>query len=135
MDIFQMDAEFYLVKDSEKIALTTEEMIALEDPNGYNLLIELYNTEGEFLADMVITPDMFSSELIEDTVEDIGQAEEVIKKQEPLKVKPQKTIKTIKGGKLPNTSGNYTEGILAGLALITVGVGGFLFRKRKVKYS
>ncbi|GLB60838.1 processed acidic surface protein [Cytobacillus sp. NCCP-133] len=133
MDLFQLDAEFYLVNNSgEKIHLTTEEMMILEETNGYDLLIELYSTQGEFLADMIITADMFSSELIEDTVSDLNQAETVINKQEPAKAMPApKSIKTVKGGKLPNTSGNYAEGILAGMSLIALGA--FIIRKRKVK--
>jgi processed acidic surface protein len=132
MDLFQLDAEFYLIKGNEKVHLTTEEMMVLEETNGFDLLIELFNTQGEFLADLVITADMFSSELIEDTVGDLNQAETVIKKQEPAKAKPApKGVKTVKGGKLPNTAGNYAEGILAGMGLIVLGA--FIIRKRKVK--
>ncbi|EIJ80635.1 hypothetical protein PB1_09752 [Bacillus methanolicus PB1] len=123
MDLFQMDAEFFLVKGDDRIALSTEEMMLLEDTKGYDLLIELYSTKGDFLADILITADMFSSELLEDTVSDMNQAEEIIKKQEPIKVKSQKTqknhktIKTIKGGKLPNTAGNYSDWLLSQQAL------------------
>lgn len=132
MNLFQLDAEFYLVKDGEKIHLTTAEMIALEDTKGYDLLIELYNAQGQFLADMIITAEMFSSELIEDTVTDLNQAETVIKKQEPVKVKQaSKHVKTVKGGKLPNTAGNYFEGVLAGIGLLLIGIA--ILLRRKVK--
>lgn len=132
MNLFQLDAEFYLFKDGEKIHLTTAEMIALEDTKGYDLLIELYNTQGQFLADMIITAEMFSSELIEDTVTDLNQAETVIKKQDPDKVKQvSKHVKTVKGGKLPNTAGNYFEGVLAGIGLLLIGIA--ILLRRKVK--
>ncbi|WP_282171448.1 processed acidic surface protein [Cytobacillus firmus] len=132
MDLFQLDAEFYLVKDGEKVHLTTAEMVALEDTKGYDLLIELYNTQGQFLADMIITAEMFSSELIEDTVTDLNQAETVIKKQDPDKVKQvSKHVKTVKGGKLPNTAGNYFEGVLAGIGLLLIGIA--ILLRRKVK--
>ncbi|KAF0823280.1 processed acidic surface protein [Cytobacillus firmus] len=132
MNLFQLDAEFYLLKNGDKIHLTTAEMVALEDTNGYDLLIELYNTQGQFLADMIITADMFSSELIEDTVTDLNQAETVIKKQDPDKVKQvSKHIKTVKGGKLPNTAGNYFEGVLAGIGLLLIGIA--ILLRRKVK--
>ncbi|MEK3854782.1 processed acidic surface protein [Cytobacillus sp. FSL H8-0458] len=132
MNLFQLDAEFYLVKNGDKIHLTTAEMVALEDTNGYDLLIELYNTQGQFLADMIITSDMFSSELIEDTVTDLNQAETVIKKQDPDKVKQvSKHVKTVKGGKLPNTAGNYFEGVLAGIGLLLIGIA--ILLRRKVK--
>ncbi|MGN7176916.1 peptidase [Paenibacillus sp. FSL R5-0490] len=132
MNLFQLDAEFYLVKDGEKVHLTTAEMVALEDTKDYDLLIELYNTQGQFLADMIITAEMFSSELIEDTVTDLNQAETVIKKQDPDKVKQvSKHVKTVKGGKLPNTAGNYSEGVLAGIGLLLIGMG--ILLRRKVK--
>ncbi|MFY2155451.1 processed acidic surface protein [Cytobacillus firmus] len=132
MNLFQLDAEFYLVKDGEKVHLTTAKMVALEDTKGYDLLIELYNTQGQFLADMIITAEMFSSELIEDTVTDLNQAETVIKKQDPDKVKQvSKHIKTVKGGKLPNTAGNYFEGVLAGIGLLLIGIA--ILLRRKVK--
>lgn len=139
MDLFQMDAKFFLVKGNDRIALSTDELMKLEDTKGRDLLIELYNTKGDFLADILITANMFSSELLKDTASDLNQAEEIIKKQEPLiektlkTHKSHKTIKTIKGGKLPNTAGNYVEGILAGLALIASGA--LMFRKRNVKLS
>lgn len=132
MNLFQLDAEFYLFKDGEKIHLTTAEMIALEDTNGCDMLIELYNTQGQFLADMIITAEMFSSELIEDTVTDLDQAETVIKKQDPGKVKQaSKPVKTVKGGKLPNTAGNYFEGVIAGIGLLLIGIA--ILLRRKVK--
>ncbi|MFD5852020.1 processed acidic surface protein [Cytobacillus pseudoceanisediminis] len=132
MNLFQLDAEFYLVKDGEKTHLTTAEMVALEETKGHDLLIELYNTQGQFLADMIITAEMFSSELIEDTVTDLNQAETVIKKQGPAKVKPvSKHPKTVKGGKLPNTAGNYIEGVLAGIGLTLLGMA--ILHRRKVR--
>jgi processed acidic surface protein len=132
MNLFQLDAEFYLVKDGEKTHLSTAEMVALEETKGHDLLIELYNTQGQFLADMIITAEMFSSELIEDTVTDLNQAETVIKKQGPAKVKPvSKHPKTVKGGKLPNTAGNYIEGVLAGIGLILIGMA--ILHRRKVR--
>ena len=132
MNLFQLDAEFYLVKDGEKTHLTTAEMVALEETDGHDLLIELYNTQGQFLADIIITAEMFSSDLIEDTVTDLNQAETVIKKQDPVKVKPiPKHPKTVKGGKLPNTAGSYIEGVLAGIGLILIGLA--ILHRRKVK--
>lgn len=132
MNLFQLDAEFYLVKDGKKTHLSTAEMVALEETKGHDLLIELYNTQGQFLADMIITAEMFSSELIEDTVTDLNQAETVIKKQGPAKVKPvSKHPKTVKGGKLPNTAGNYIEGVLAGIGLTLIGMA--ILHRRKVR--
>jgi processed acidic surface protein len=132
MNLFQLDAEFYLVKGSEKIHLTTAEMVALDNTNGYYLLIELYNTQGQFLADMIITAEMFSSDLIEDTVTDLNQAETVIKKKTPDKVKQVSNhTKTVKGGKLPNTAGDYFERALAGMGLVLIGMA--LLLRRKVK--
>ncbi|GHH99644.1 processed acidic surface protein [Neobacillus kokaensis] len=125
LDIFQMDAKYFLVKGDKKTEISLTQLLKIKDPNGSNLLIELYDKNGKFLADILITPDLFGSDLIEDTVKDIKKVEKVVKN--PQKEKP----RTIKGGKLPNTAGNYSEGILAGLTLIGIGV--IFFRKRKVK--
>jgi processed acidic surface protein len=125
LGMLQLDAKYYLVKGNQKTEISISQLIKMKDPDGANLLIQLYNKKGEFLADLLFTADLFGSEIIDETTENIKQVEKVIKN--PLLTKP----RTVKGGKLPNTAGNYSEGILLGLIL--VGAGTFLFRKRTVK--
>ena len=69
-------------------------------------LSKLYNYNGDFLADMMISANLFGSELITDTINKVEKVEKSITK--PVK-------KTIKGGKLPNTAGHYVDNILGGL--------------------
>jgi len=130
MDLFELDAKYYLVKGNEKIALSEQEALTLENANGYDLLIELYNLEGVFLADIVLTNDLFGSDLI-DKVEDKLEVVKTVPKEAASTESD--VVKTVKGGKLPNTAGNYAEGLLAGLTLIIIGA--FWFRKRTVKHS
>jgi processed acidic surface protein len=125
LGMLQLDAKYYLVKGNQKTEISISQLIKMKDPDGADLLIELYNKKGEFLADLLFTADLFGSEIIDETAENIKQVEKVIKN--PLLKKP----RTIKGGKLPNTAGNYSEGILLGFIVIIVGT--FLFRKRTVK--
>ena len=125
LDILQLKASYYLVKDSEKKAITLNELLVLETTNGADLLIELYNTQGEFLADLVITAENFGSDLIDEEIVKVTQPI-----TQPVKNPPKKVERTIKGGKMPNTAGNYAEGILAGLLLIGAGTGLLIRRKR-----
>ncbi|MCM3585208.1 processed acidic surface protein [Mesobacillus maritimus] len=130
MNLFELDAKYYLVKGNEKIALSEQEALTLENANGYDLLIELYNLEGVFLADIVLTNDLFGSDLI-DKVEDKLEVVKTVPKEAASTESD--VVKTVKGGKLPNTAGNYAEGLLAGLAMIIIGA--IWFRKRTVKHS
>ncbi|WP_174729003.1 processed acidic surface protein [Mesobacillus harenae] len=115
--VFELNAEFYLVKGGTKTALSDAELAKLQSTNGADMLIELYNLEGTFLADVILTADLFGSDLIEDIT------------TQPVKVVDKvKNPKTVKGGKLPNTAGNYTEGALLGFGLLLAGA--FMFRKR-----
>ena len=127
LDIFQMKAQYYLIKNGEKTPLSLNELLVLETTNGADLLIELYSKSGEFLADVILTAELFGSDLIEEV--------KVIAKPitnpiaNPEKAPAKKVKKTVKGGKLPNTAGNYAEGILFGLVL--VGAGSMILIRRK----
>ncbi|MBT2758333.1 processed acidic surface protein [Mesobacillus foraminis] len=134
LTILQLDAKFYLTKDGNKTPLSDRELIELESTDGADLLIELYNLQGVFLADMIITAEMFGSEIIEEVKD---EAEKVISQpvlpKKPAKPVQQKTPKTVKGAKMPNTAGNYAEGALLGLGFILGGL--ILIRRRYVKPS
>ncbi|WP_404329961.1 processed acidic surface protein [Mesobacillus maritimus] len=129
MNLFGFEAKYYLVKRDDRIALSEQEALTLENTNGYDLLIELYNLDGDFLADIILTADLFGSELIDK----IGDKLDVVKTAPKEAAVSNEVVKTVNGGKLPNTAGNYTEGLLAGLALMLIGA--FWFRKRTVKQS
>ncbi|QQZ10558.1 processed acidic surface protein [Heyndrickxia vini] len=118
LGIFELNTKFYLVKGSDKKPISLNELAQLTSTNGYNLLIEIYDNNNKLLADLILTPDMFGSEIIKDTAEKVNKVEKVITK--PMK-------KTIKGGKLPNTAGHYGDYLLGGLILMAIGI--FMFRR------
>jgi processed acidic surface protein len=134
LDLFQLETKYYLVKDGEKQTVSFETLMTMDTTKGYDLLIELYNKQGGFLADILLTADMFGSELIKETGKDIKQAEEIVTKNQgvsegPKAVKP--PVKTVKGGKLPKTASVYAGNAIAGFSLVLVGF--VMFRRLKAK--
>lgn len=137
--LFQVDTQYYLIADNEKQAITLDTLLTLDTTNGFDLLIEVYNQQGKFLADILLTAELFDSEIIVDTGEDLKEVEEVVSEapaKTPAKPKIHENTKkpvvssTVKGGKLPKTGGDYMANTLAGLALILIGI--VLFRRFKV---
>jgi len=122
-NIVELKPKFYLVKDGKKKPVTMKELVKMKDAQGYGLLIELYNKEGKFLADVLFPADMLNSELIDETVKDVKKIETAVKSTK------EKQPRTIKGGKLPNTAGHYMDWVLVGSLMILVGA--IFYRKRK----
>ncbi|WP_175987247.1 processed acidic surface protein [Bacillus sp. Marseille-Q1617] len=129
LQLFELETSYYLVKDDEKQAVSFETLMTMDTTNGYNLLMELYNKQGNFLADLLLTADMFGSELIQETGKDMKQAEEIVTAATPSGSEP--LVKTVKGGKLPKTASDYVGNTFVGLAFVLVGA--FLFRRFRVK--
>ncbi|KHF38707.1 processed acidic surface protein [Halalkalibacter okhensis] len=142
LDLLEIDVKYYLVKDDEKKPVSLATLMTMTTTDGYGLLIELYNRQGEFLADLLFTADMLGSEIIVETGKDLKKTEEVIvkqtekksekkaeKKPAPAEKKPVK--KTERGAKLPKTASNSIVNAASGLA---VAVAGFaLYRRFRVK--
>lgn len=114
-DIFQIQIKFALVKDGVKTDISIDSLMKMTTTDGYNLLIEIYNVNGDFLLDVLFTADMFGSEVIAETGKDIKKAEEIITKNKVV-------AKTVKGGKLPNTDSNYIDKALIGFGFIIIGL-------------
>lgn len=132
MNLFQIDAKYYLTNGQEKQPLTLGALMTLETTNGYDLLIEIYNKQGSFLADILLTAEMFGSEIITETGKDLAVVKEVVAapKKETKTVKKDTTaVKTVKGGKLPKTASGYVSNALIGLAFVLIGL--VLFRRMK----
>ena len=127
LNIVQIDAKYYLVKGDSKQPVTLNKLMYMETTNGADLLIELYNHQGEFLADMIFTAEDFGSDLIKEKVDKITKPLVQAEKKKPVK----KVTKTEHGGRLPNTAGSYAEGILLGTALAGLGTGMLIYRRRK----
>jgi processed acidic surface protein len=140
LSIFHLDAKFALVQGGNERPLSLTDLINLEELKNASLKISLYTTDGKFLADMVITGDMFNSDIITDTGKEVEKSAEAVakpaqaqkpaveKKQEPVKKQTNGAVqKTDKGGKLPETASNYVTNTLIGLVLVAAGF--VLFRK------
>ncbi|MGI8385674.1 processed acidic surface protein [Robertmurraya sp. P23] len=130
-NIFQIQTKYYLVKDGVKTDISMESLMKMTSSEGYDLLIEIYSTNGDFLLDVLFTADMLGSEVIAETGKDIQKAEEIITNNKTVAAKT--VAKTVKGGKLPNTDSNYVDNTLIGFGFVLVGA--FLFlrhRKREM---
>ncbi|GAB1801898.1 processed acidic surface protein [Priestia megaterium] len=140
LSIFHLDAKFLLVQGGNERPLSLTDLINLEELKNASLKISLYTTDGKFLADMVITGDMFNSDIITDTGKEVEKSAEAVAKpaqaqkpavektQEPVKKQTNGAVqKTVKGGKLPETASNYVTNTLIGLVLVAAGF--VLFRK------
>lgn len=141
--IFQLDVSFYLADGEEKETVSISSLMAMKTSEGYDLLIELRNNEGDFLADLLFTGDMFGADLIKDTGEDLQKVEQVIQGgggtnlKEPVKPEPvqpdlieeRPVQQTEHGVKLPKTASFSFEKIGSGLLMLFIGF--FLYRRLK----
>ncbi|WP_279588092.1 processed acidic surface protein [Thalassobacillus devorans] len=130
LDLFEMEAKFFLVTSGEEKAVTLADLLQMTDAEGYDLRVELYNFQGEFLADFILTGNMFGSDLLKETAKDLPAVEQAaeskstadkpaVKKQENA---AESVVKTVKGGKLPDTDGGYLTNMLIGLSVMGFGV-------------
>lgn len=116
MKILKLDGDIYLLdKDGNKTSISYKELIFMDDLKGYSVLVELYSAvDGEFLADFILTADMFDSEIITDTGKEI--------KETPVAAKPQKPAKTVNGAKLPKTAGYHADYMILGAGMLALGL-------------
>ncbi|GGB54241.1 processed acidic surface protein [Fictibacillus barbaricus] len=126
--LLQIETKYYLVVDGQKQPLSMEALMTMETTNGNDLIMEIYNINGELLADLRITAEMIGSEMIQETGKDIQEVEKIVKEM-PTSAKP--PVKTIKGGELPKTSTDYVENMIVGIGVVAAGF--FLFRRLRVK--
>ncbi|OKO88463.1 processed acidic surface protein [Geobacillus proteiniphilus] len=130
LSTFQLEAKFYLTKGGEKKPLSLSTLLTMESANGYDLLVEIYSTGGELLADFVVTEEMFASDIFDEIGEDLQQSGQAAKIEKVVKPAPPKPLKrTEAGAKLPKTASPYAAYMLFGLTLI--GAGAFLVRFRQ----
>ncbi|MCM3730282.1 processed acidic surface protein [Fictibacillus nanhaiensis] len=126
--LLQIETKYYLVVDGVKQPVSLETLMTMDSTNGNDLVMEIYNTNGELLADLRLTAEMFGSELIQETGKDIQEAEKIVTEL-PTAAKP--PVKTIKGGELPKTATNHVGNTLAGAVIAVVGM--LLYRRFRVK--
>ncbi|MCT8137667.1 processed acidic surface protein [Anaerobacillus sp. CMMVII] len=125
LHLFELEAKFFFVKGDEKKPVSLVQLMKMQTSNGYDLLIEFYNLQGEFLADILLTAELFGVDLIVDTGSDL---EKIVKKE---KAKAKDPVKTEKGAKLPKTGTNNLQNSLLGLLAAFAGF--IFFRKLRVR--
>ena len=120
--IFQVHFKYNLINNGTSTSLSTEELFRLEELNDAKLNISIYDVNGNLLLDFVITGEMFDSYLIQEAGQDLKEAPSII---EQAKAAP----RTVKGGLLPKTAGNYLLNSVIGLLMI--GLAYILFKKAR----
>lgn len=138
LTIFKLKAEYALVQGGSETTLSFWDLLNLEELKDANLKVAFFSTDGQLLADLIVTGEMVDSGTVTETGEQINEsAEEVTKTvEQSAAVKPQKSIsnvksevKTVKGAKLPKTASDYLPNALLGLAVVLIGI--LIFRKVK----
>jgi hypothetical protein len=114
LSIMKIKMEFSLVDGDNSTPISMEELFKLEELKASDLKMKVFGSNGEFLADFVVTSDLIKS-LQGEIIKDGGNL-----------VNPT-DVKTVKGGKLPKTATNYLPYAFFGLFLSAAGV--FLYRK------
>lgn len=136
LSIFQLKVEYALVQSGTEKPLSLEDLFGMKELVNANLLIKIYNLQGEFLADLLITGEMVDSDSLHQVGKDMKNVlnEKPSEKSAPAKetiVKPAKESGTEKGARLPNTAGNFAEKSIGWLLVSLVGMT-LLFRMRKI---
>ncbi|MBM7840603.1 processed acidic surface protein [Alkalihalobacillus xiaoxiensis] len=148
IDVLDLHPEFFLDKVGEDPKpITFETLMSGNAIKGYDLLVKLYDADGQFLADFYITAEMFNSHFVKKVVDDvnnIGKEVEDAKNKKPSlddidlsdKQSPSsggsdtngndntqsgKLTKTVDGAKMPKTASDYPLYMMLGLGLMVVG--------------
>lgn len=132
-DLLQLKTTYYFVKGDKKTPVSLATLMTLESTEGADLLIEIYNLEDAFLADILMTAEMFGSDVIVDTGKGLDTVEKVITAptvvEKPVATAPTtpSATQTVKGGKLPATASDFAGNAVFGLVLLLAGIA--LFRR------
>jgi processed acidic surface protein len=132
--LLQIQFKFALIQDGVKTNLSLEALFQLKELTNASLLVSIYDLNGNFLLDFILTGKMIGSDLVKETGNDIKQSTKVISKVVEVKKEKKKPAKpehkTEKGGVLPKTAGHYLFGALIGLVLMGIAFG--LIRKARL---
>lgn len=142
LSIFKLKATYSLVKGDTETPLSLIDLMKLTELKGANLKINIFNIDGQFLADLIITGELVDSETVIDTGKQIEESVDQVTNtvEQPKVAKPEKPTKmvvngeqqenkTVKGAKLPKTASDYLPNALIGLSIVFIGI--FMFRKVK----
>jgi processed acidic surface protein len=126
--IFQVKFKYALIKDGVEREMSLQALVQMKDPGKASLKVYVYDLQGKQLLDLIITPDMFSDEIVKETGRDLKASASIVKQvAQKATVKHKAPVKTEMGGKLPKTAGDYVTGMLFGLLLLS---GAILFLKK-----
>ncbi|HAQ07521.1 MAG TPA: processed acidic surface protein, partial [Bacillus bacterium] len=134
LNLFDLNVEYYLSKEGKETAISFASLLQMDSTNGADLIIKIFSKDGKLLADMKVTKDMLGSDFLNETGKNIEQTKEtaeVVTKVAEKMPAVNAPVKTVKGGKLPNTASDYPQNIMIGLGMLLFGV--FVFRKVRVK--
>ncbi|WP_158077155.1 processed acidic surface protein [Caenibacillus caldisaponilyticus] len=135
LKVFQMHAKYYLVSDGHKKPITLAELFQMKDIGNATLLIELYDKDGNLLADLNVTPDLLNPDLINQAAKGAETTAKSLPAQPPAGKKAASA--TAKGGRLPDTASHVWDWMAAGGGLLASG-GALLWlgaRKRQAGVS
>jgi len=120
MEAIHLKAQFILIDDNQvETIVTFKQLMNMEELYNNDLLISLYNLQGDLILDMRLSEDMLSSEFfIESGIEfaELGNlAGELTNELHD---------------RLPDTSSSLWENMLFGFIIICIGITSFLFTKK-----
>ncbi|MFJ9385169.1 processed acidic surface protein [Peribacillus sp. NPDC101481] len=138
LSIFKLNVSYSLVKSGSESPVSLLDLMKLEELKGANLKIMIYNTDGKFLADLLITGEMVDSDTLTNAGGQIKESAKEVQKTiekapiaKPVKQKISTNTtseqQTVKGAKLPNTASDYLPSALLGLFLVLFG--SLMYRK------
>ncbi|WP_199426870.1 processed acidic surface protein [Thermaerobacillus caldiproteolyticus] len=111
LSALEIQPKFYLVKHGQKQKVSSRQLMAMNTLGGRDLLVELYNNQGERLVDLQLSENMLTSDYILHAGESFVHAGEMAAE---MKEKMQ-------GEKMPNTASPYVTNTLIGLLLMLLG--------------
>ncbi|MEK4566537.1 processed acidic surface protein [Alkalihalobacillus sp. FSL R5-0424] len=93
--VLQMNPEFYLAKPGEQKPISFADLLKLTELKGYDLLVVLYDLEGNKLADFIITAELFNGNTLGNVGDDLGETgvivEDVVENKPATENKPAPT--------------------------------------------
>ncbi len=126
LSMMEVKVKFSIVKGNKEKPLSFLDLLKLESLDNAKLKASIYDLNGNLLADFIISGDIVNSGTIKHIGKDLNTATEKIKE-----VKKQKPVfKTVKGGQLPNTAGNYALNILLGFIIALAGIFGLRYYRK-----
>ncbi|WP_187118885.1 processed acidic surface protein [Bacillus marasmi] len=154
MNLYQLQAKYFLIKGTERITVSDQEMLTMITTNGYDLGIELYNLDGMLLADITVPaeflggvepneqpnddenenqeePNEEETEVVNENVNNTDNIKSEVQVQASQTSSQQ--VQTAGGERLPDTAGNNGNGIIFGFGLAMTGF--ILLRKQYRKQA